>query len=67
MNLKFRGSANQRMIVSEIFISSPANMKRNLARQMEASLYTLKLPGSTQEGAEIPVNGTTPKDTTNNK
>ena len=38
-------------------------MKRNLVRQMEASLYTLKLPGSKQEGAEIPV-GVTSKDTT---
>ena len=32
-----------------------SKMKRNLVRQMEASLYTLKLPGSKQEGAEIPV------------
>lgn len=58
--------ANQRIIVSEIFIYSPDKMKRNLVRQMEASLYTLKLPGSKQEGAEIPV-GVTAKDTTNNK
>ena len=57
---------NQRIIVSEIFIYSPDKMKRNLVRQMEASLYTLKLPGSKQEGAEIPV-GVTSKDTTNNK
>jgi hypothetical protein len=35
-------------------------------KKMEASLYTLKLPGSKQEGAEIPV-GVTSKDTTNNK
>ena len=58
--------ANQRIIVSEIFIYSPDKMKRNLVRQMEASLYTLKLPGSKQEGAEIPV-GVTAKNTTNNK
>ena len=58
--------ANQRIIVSEIFIYSPDKMKRNLVRQMEASLYTLKLPGSKQEGTEIPV-GVTSKDTTNNK
>ena len=58
--------ANQRIIVSEIFIYSPDKMKRNLVRQMEASLYTLKLPGSKLEGAEIPV-GVTAKDTTNNK
>ena len=37
-----------------------------IGHQMEASLYTLKLPGSKQEGAEIPV-GVTSKDTTNNK
>lgn len=38
--------ANQRIIVSEIFIYSPDTKKRNLVRQMEASLYTVKLPGS---------------------
>ena len=58
--------ANQRIIVSEIFIYSPDKMKRNLVRQMEASLYTLRLPGSKQEDAEIPV-GIIAKDTTNNK
>ncbi|WP_297328958.1 DUF4837 family protein [uncultured Bacteroides sp.] len=47
---------NQRIIVSEIFIYSPDKMKRNLVRQMEASLYTLKLPNSKQEGVDIPVN-----------
>ena len=57
---------NQRIITAEIFVYSPDKMKRNLVRQMEASLYTLKLPGSKQEGAEIPV-GVTAKDTTNNK
>ena len=57
---------NQRIITAEIFVYSPDKMKRNLVRQMEASLYTLKLPGSKQEGAEIPV-GVTSKDTTNNK
>lgn len=35
---------SQRIIVAEIFIFSPDKMKRNLVRQMEASLYTLKLP-----------------------
>lgn len=45
--------ANQRIIVSEIFIYSPDKMKRNLVRQMEASLYTVKLPGSKQESAQI--------------
>ena len=38
--------ANQRVIVSEIFVYSPDTKKRNLVRQMEASLYTVKLPGS---------------------
>ena len=47
---------NQRIVVSEIFIYSPDKLKRNLVRQMEASLYTLKLPGSKQENTEIPVN-----------
>ena len=46
---------DQRIIVSEIFVYSPDKMKRNLVRQMEASLYTLKLPGSKQEGNEMPL------------
>lgn len=54
---------NQRVIVSEIFIYSPEKRKRNLVRQMEASLYTLRLPGSKQE-TEIPEN-VVPKDTIN--
>lgn len=58
--------ANQRIIVSEIFIYSPDKLKCNLVRQMEASLYTLKLSGSKQEGAEIPLNVIS-KDTINNK
>lgn len=37
---------HQRIIVAEIFIYSPDKLKRNLVRQMEASLYTLRLPGS---------------------
>ena len=47
--------ANRRIIVSEIFVYSPDKMKRNLVRQMEASLYTLRLPGSKQEGNEMPL------------
>lgn len=39
---------NQKIIVSEIFIYSPDKMKRNLVRQMEASLYTVKLPATAQ-------------------
>ena len=36
--------ANGRVIVAEAFIYSPDKMKRNLMRQMEVSLYTLRLP-----------------------
>ena len=54
---------NQRIVVSEIFVYSPDKMKRNLVRQMEASLYTLKLPGSKQEGNEMPL-AVTKKDST---
>lgn len=56
--------ANQRVIVVEIFVYAPEKMKRNLVRQLEASLYTLKLPNSKQEGVEIPI-GETREDTTN--
>ena len=45
--------ANRRIIVSEIFIYSPDKLKRNLVRQMETSLYTLKLPGTKTEKVEI--------------
>lgn len=45
---------NQRIITAEIFVYSPDKMKRNLVRQMEASLYTLKLPQEVQEG-QIPL------------
>ena len=33
-------------------------MKRNLMRQMEASLYTLRLPGDKRTEAEIPLSAT---------
>ncbi|WP_368142979.1 DUF4837 family protein [Bacteroides cellulosilyticus] len=46
---------NQRIIVVEAFIYSPDKLKRNLMRQMEASLYTLRVPGDKQTGAEIPL------------
>jgi hypothetical protein len=36
--------ANGRVIVAEAFIYSPDKLKRNLMRQMEAVLYTLRLP-----------------------
>ncbi len=46
--------ANQRIIVSEIFVYSPDKLKRNLVRQMEASLYTVKLPNSRQVEVTMP-------------
>ena len=48
---------NQRIITAEIFVYSPDKMKRNLVRQMEASLYTLKLPNEVQQN-QIPLGGT---------
>lgn len=36
--------ANGRVVVVEGFVFSPDKAKRNLVRQMEASLYTLRLP-----------------------
>ena len=47
---------NQRIITAEIFVYSPDKMKRNLVRQMEASLYTLKLPNEVQQN-HIPLGG----------
>lgn len=44
--------ANQRVIVSEIFVYSPDKLKRNLVRQLEASLYSLRLPNEKQEQAK---------------
>ena len=35
---------NQRVVVVEGFVYSPATDKRNLIRRLEASLYTLRLP-----------------------
>lgn len=37
-------TVNQQIVVSEAFVYSPDKMKRNLIRQMEASLYTVRLP-----------------------
>lgn len=60
---------NQRIITAEIFVYSPDKMKRNLVRQMEASLYTLKLPQEVQQN-QIPL-GTASEakeaESTNNK
>lgn len=39
--------ANARVVVVEAFIYSPDKLKRNLMRQMEACLYTLRLPNET--------------------
>jgi len=39
-------TVNQKVIVQEIFVYSPDKLKRNYVRQMEASLYTLRLPGA---------------------
>lgn len=53
---------NQRIITAEIFVYSPEKMKRNLVRQMEASLYTLKLPEEKQQD-QIPLGVTKDKET----
>lgn len=45
---------NQRIITAEVFVFSPDKMKRNLIRQMESSLYTLKLPEEATQG-QIPL------------
>lgn len=45
---------NQRIITAEIFVFSPDKLKRNLVRQMEASLYTLKLPEEESQ-SQIPL------------
>ena len=52
---------NQRIITAEIFVYSPDKMKRNLVRQMEASLYTLKLPNEIQQ-SQIPLGGEVSKE-----
>ena len=46
--------ANGRVIVAEVFVYSPDKLKRNLMRQVEASLYTLKLPTEEVKG-EVPL------------
>ena len=53
--------ANGRVIVAEAFIYSPDKMKRNLMRQMEASLYTLRLPNETLLD-EVVVNADIPEE-----
>lgn len=55
--------ANNRIVTAEIFIYSPDKLKRNLVRQMEASLYTLKLPNEKQQ-TEVPM-GVAKEDKTN--
>lgn len=39
-------TVNNRVVVAEVFVYSPDKPKRDLIRQMEASLYTLRLPGA---------------------
>ena len=55
---------NQRIITAEVFIYSPDKMKRNLVRQMEASLYTLKLPNEVHQ-SQIPLGVTKDAEQTN--
>ena len=38
-------TVNNRVVVAEVFVYSPDTRKRDLIRQMEASLYSLRLPG----------------------
>ena len=45
-------TVNNRVVTAEVFVYSPNKLKRNLMRLMEASLYTLKLPGMNQEIVE---------------
>ena len=40
---------NNRVVTAEVFVYSPNKLKRNLMRMLEASLYTLKLPGNSEE------------------
>lgn len=53
--------ANGRVVVVEAFIYSPDKLKRNLMRQMEASLYTLRLPNESLID-EIVISGNIPEE-----
>lgn len=46
---------NNRIITAEIFVFAPSKPKRPLIRKMEASLYTLRLPGE-RPSAELSLN-----------
>lgn len=46
-------TVNQQVVVSEVFVYSPDKMKRNLIRQMEASLYTVRLPRAAKDTVQI--------------
>lgn len=48
-------TVNNRVVVAEVFVYSPDTRKRDLIRQMEASLYTLRLPSekATQDNDSI--------------
>lgn len=57
---------NHRVIVAEIFVYSPDTPQRNLVKQMEASLYTLRLPNDNEDNNEISL-GVTREKTTDKK
>lgn len=44
---------NKRLIFVDAFIFAPEKSKRNLMKQLEASLYTLRLPGALAKDVEI--------------
>ncbi len=46
-------TVNNRVITAEVFVYSPNKLKRNLIRMMEASLYTLKLPGANKDALNV--------------
>lgn len=52
-------TVNNRVVVVEAFIYSPDKLKRNLMRQMEASLYTLRLP---KEAPKTEIEQSVPKE-----
>lgn len=47
---------NNRVVVAEGFVYAPeTNLKKNMMRRLEASLYTLRLPGEFETALESPV------------
>jgi len=49
---------NQRVITTEIFVFAPAKKKRNPVRQLEAVLYTSKLPQEINQLNEVSITAT---------